>query len=429
MMAATRSNVWIALCVSAALHVLLLLIPPGERPIPTGHRFHLSPVPSAAWIELLRASRPELTVDGMERLPGPAFVLPRLPLADVPFDDDLPEPAAPELTKTDSLWLAARTEKGLWLPPEDVPIDLNQLALEMEARKDREVERLDEYARYFAGDADTTDQASQSHGRARQVVMRAIESMGGWDALAALTELHAGVWMASTTHVFRGSETRVPLYYYPVARWHFSTEDGFSRESAPVELSLDPNHPNEPYQLYNPKELSAYRILFTNLWQHGPELPNDGTRKRFEGHVTRWHFLERFLGHAVVLSYIGPVYHGHRHTEVEAILVNDHKYGQYFEAYFSRETGLLVAVTEGFTQFEKEWYWRKYRRHLREWTTEFADYRSVKGVLLPHFIRRRQGSASVSIHLQTAPDAESLSSSPPVHQASSDHRRRRDQPW
>ena len=114
---------------------------------------------------------------------------------------------------------------------------------------------------------------------------------------------------------------------------------------------------------------------------------------------------------------IVTVCHARRHTEVEAILVNDQKYGQYFEAYFSRETGLLVAVTERFTEFEKEW------------TTEFADYRPVKGVLLPHFIRRRQGSASVSIHLQTAPDAESLSSSPPVHQASSDHRRRRDQPW
>ena len=414
-MAPSRRTVWIALSVSVALHLFVLLFPHRRDDIPTEQRFHLSPVRSASLIELLRAGRPELIFDGMERLPGPAFVLPGLSLTEVPFYDDLPGPVGPELTKTDSLWLAARAEKVLRLAPDDAPIDLNRLALDGEARKAEEAEELDEYARFFMGDADTTDQASQSHSRARQVVMRAIEAMGGWDALAALTELNAGVWIASTTHFIGRTETWVPLYYYPTERWRFSTVEGFSSVPVQVKLSLDPNHPNEPFQLYKPRaELSAYRSLFTDLWRYGPPLPNDGTHKRRKGHVSRWHFLERFLGHAVVLSYIGIEDYGRRHTEVEAILVNDYKYGQYFEAYFSRETGLLVASTEGFTEFEKEWHWRKYGRRLKGWTTEFDDYRSVKEVLLPHFIRRRQGSASVSIRLQIALNAESLSGSPPA---------------
>ena len=413
-MTTSRKQVCLALSVSAALHLLILLIPPGRGDVPKGMRFRLSPVPSASWIEILRASRPELTVDGMERLPGPGFVLPQLTLTDLPFDD-LPQPAAPELTKTDSLWLAARTEKGLWLPPEEVPVDLNELALAAEARKAEEVEGLDEYARHFAGDSDTTDQASKSHRRARQVVMRAIDAMGGWQALAALTELHAGVWLASTTHRVGRIETRVPLYYYPTARWHFSAAEGFSSESVPVELSLDPDHPNEPYQRYSPgSELSAYRSLFSNLWRYGPPLPNEGTPKRLKGHLTRWHFLERFLGHAVVLSYIGKERYGRAHTDVEAIRVNDHKYGQYFEAFFSRETGVLVAVIEGFTEYERRWAKKRGGRLPDDWTTEYADYRPVNGVLLPHHIRRRQGSAFVSIHLQLAHDAGSLSSSPPA---------------
>ena len=94
-MAPSRRTVWIALSVSVALHLFVLLIPHGRDDIPTQQRFHLSPVRSASLIELLRAGRPELIFEGMERLPGPAFVLPGLSLTEVPSTMTCPDPLDP----------------------------------------------------------------------------------------------------------------------------------------------------------------------------------------------------------------------------------------------------------------------------------------------------------------------------------------------
>ena len=403
--------VLLAIAFSAMLHLVAVFTFSISKDYEKGLRFRLSPGLAERKFDPPQAAPADAPFGGMKRLAQQNFRLPQPEPTVGSIGGDLPA-----ISTEDRLGPPVGVQKAPWSHPES--INLSQLALELAARS-TEVE-LEEYARLYVGDADTTDQESHSHNRARMVVLRAIEAMGGLDALAALTELHVAVWMESTTHNVGTVSSRVPRYLYPVARWHFDATQGLSIEPVEVRLSLDPDSPNEPYQLYHPgPDLDAYHSQFTNYWS-GPRLPNEGTRKRRDGTARRWHFLDRFLSHDVRLGYVGRQRHEdvYKRTgpSVETVLVNDHKYGQYFEAHFSQTTGLLVAITEGFTEYEKDWHLRTYgppRLGLKA-TTEYADHRSVGGVLLPHRIRRRGGPTVVNLQLQILVDADSLGIGPPV---------------
>ena len=397
----------IAFTLSLSLHLLLLLLPaPGKDKVVV-RRFHVRPWPSIHQIRSFQASQPDLPWHRMERLPGPGFS--RLPavslMSEVP-PGKLPAIIVPRPAWIDTIPMPGKPRE---FKAEDLALlDLNELALETERRK-AEARPYERYARIYLFDADTSDVDSRSRTRARQIVERAIQAMGGRDALLALTEIRARVWVKAREHVIKGSVIPKPPYPYPVAIWHFRGLDQSTSERINVRLSLDSERTNELYQLYNPTiTLGGYYSLFESLWKSWPALPPpEGMARRRQGQKARWHFLDRFLGEGVVLAYIGA--ERYRGREVEVIRVDDRKYGQYFEAFFSRETGLLTAVREGLAPYEQEWYRRKRGGPPPVWTTGYEEYFPVREVLIPHRLDRYRGMGiSVTLYLQIAGNGDDL---------------------
>ena len=318
----------VALGVSAVLHLLLLLIPPGKDEIQTVQRYQLSRIPSASWIELLRARRPELTVDGMERLPGPAFVAPQLPLDSAP-PADLPDVGGPELTRTDSLWLAARAGKTPWRPIESAILDLNQLALESAARK---AEERYKYARIWMPDADTTDAASRLRRRAEEIVDRAIRAMGGLERLRSIQDKKVAVT------VFR--ERPIPGWFPAGERFYLRGRRYLERQGSRSASGFDGH---SSWHQYYGVAMAAADLRYL---------------------AERWDFLSQFRGREIRLEYLGErMYRG---RAVEMVAVEDLKYGVQRVAYFRVSDHLLVYLTDGRTRLSYE------------------EYRPVDGILTPY---------------------------------------------
>lgn len=280
------------------------------------------------------------------------------------------------------------------MPPEAVPeIDLNQLELEALRRR---VQQRDGYARLVLPDADTTDAESTNRRRARLVVYRAIDAMGGMDALLALKEMHVRVWIVSSEHRLPDhTYVSLPPYAYPVSRWDFRERDEASWEQVQVAISTDPGKPNPPYVFRNPaRDLWAYDLLFPNLWALVLSgMPSRLRDQREAGWAARWHFVDRFLGAGVELAYIGRERYGRRLADV--IRVSDRPYGFFFEAFFDTHTALLVGTREGLSPWEQQLFRDLCRRQGSGpcrppvWETTYADYNKVQGVLTAHRMRRR----------------------------------------
>ena len=62
---------------------------------------------------------------------------------------------------------------------------------------------------------------------------------------------------------------------------------------------------------------------------------------RHRGEEVRWHFIDRFLGEGVALDYLGQE-RSRDGTCYEVLLVDDRKFGHYFEALFDCRTVLLA---------------------------------------------------------------------------------------
>ena len=72
----------------------------------------------------------------------------------------------------------------------------------------------------------------------------------------------------------------------------------------------------------------------------------------------------------------------------DVIRVDDTLYGNYYDALFSRSTGLLVATRDGLTAAEQRDYSQNHRQKPPVWTTTYEDYEAVQGILTPHRIER-----------------------------------------
>ena len=401
----SHRSLYIAFAASFVLHlwVISLQVEDGL----SARRFHLRPSADLFSPERFRAADPDVTGQRVEKLDAPAFSVPYARLDVAPSILPIPQIYIPQKLR--------EMVPGGVRPEEYVAEDLELPELEdlaLKAARQR-AEWYDRYARRPLALFDTTPSVRESRLRARQVVMRAIEAMGGTDALAKITRMQTTVWIEAGEHVVPpGSVIYKSMFLYPVETWHAAGLDPLEKRGVRVEPSLHLDHPNEAYQLYNPSiTLMKYRRLMTSPWKswRRPLLSDRAISLRHQGQKARWHFLDRYLGEGVALAHIG-VEEFNRDTvrefftgdRVESVLVDDYKYGGYMEAFFSVDTGLLLATREGLTPAEQ----KRFRRanpglDPPTWTTEYGDYRHLRDVLLPHRIERYQTwENSVILHLE-----------------------------
>ncbi|MEW6751377.1 MAG: hypothetical protein AB1505_10420 [Candidatus Latescibacterota bacterium] len=278
--------------------------------------------------------------------------------------------------------------------PESLPSPdaraLSDLAAEVAAREG--------WAPLALPDADTTDAESQSRARARQVVLRAIDAMGGMDALLVIRQAKARVWVEAREHARVPCAAppciaNLPPYPFLVEEWEMGRDgQGFTARRARARISTDPQRPNDRGTVRSAVRNPARTLGFYEAhYGSAPRLfPAALGRRQRAMEGERWHFVARFLGEGVDLAYLGK--EEFAGSPVEAIRVVDRKYGYESEAFFARRTGLLGGMREGTPG------------PLRD--TEYGDYRSVAGVLAPHRFRRyctRPCSIPpVTVHLQLA---------------------------
>ncbi|MFC1525902.1 hypothetical protein ACFL6X_03710 [Candidatus Latescibacterota bacterium] len=312
----------VRLCLLASLLIHLLLISAYQRWASESVRRTLRPF----LYEPVLLPRPSPL-----RSVSPAF-LPEPDLARLPETPS--EPGFPladmEATVPDSTWQMPWQKEALVGPPAEgkryVPATDALLSLEdLQRRMVRmRAEELEQYARLWVPDADTTDQESRDRLLGRQIVLGAVEAMGGMAALLELRDMR-----------YRG---RLHKSYGPRGKY---------AEGLPGGARL----------LYD-----GYRG-WADLF--GTPYPITGVGFReLQRRGERWDFLSRYLGEGIRLTYLGTEETARRQIW-HIVLVEDMKYGgRSFRARFDPETRLLA--TEEFAD-----------RHP-QFIRNFLDYGRVK---------------------------------------------------
>ena len=262
--------------------------------------------------------------------------------------------------------------------------------------------------------------------RALEVIERAIEAMGGMKRLLAIRAMSAMVWIESDSkEIERGGVVLavIPVtpYLYPVATWHWYYEGwgeraGFKKERYKAEISFDPAVPNPSYVSKNPKRARRiFEALFDDRWgRYKGNLPPDLATMRHRGEEVRWHFVDRFMSEDVALDYLGQE-RSRDGTCHEVVLVDDRKFGHYFEALFDCRTALLAETKEKLTPQEEQWFRQANPKvNPPTWITVYDRYQEVQGVLTPHRWKRAQGRDVISVYLQWAYNGAEPSTAEPV---------------
>ena len=264
--------------------------------------------------------------------------------------------------------------------------------------------------------------------RALEVIERAIEAMGGRKRLLAIKEMSAMVWIEVNLKELRmpSWQNGVPLsvisvnpYLYPVATWHYEGWGNHAvskKEKYKVEVSFDPAVPNPSYVGKNPKrQPRIFETLFNDRWsQYGGNLPPGLAAMRHRGEEVRWHFIDRFLGEGVALDYLGQE-RSRDGTCYDVLLVDDRKFGHYFEALFDCRTALLSVTREKLTPQEEQWFRQANSRvNPPTWITVYDRYQEAQGVLTPHRWERTLGRTTLFVYLQWAYNGAEPSTAEPV---------------
>ena len=178
--------------------------------------------------------------------------------------------------------------------------------------------------------ADATSEAGRRRTRAREIIDRAIEAMGGLERLQAIRDKRVRVerWNArrriwepgSVRSYLRGQRYRVDLSP-DVARGYDGMQSWYLR-----------------YGLLLPPRDESYN-------------------------AERWDFLTRFRGDGVIVEYVGR--REMRFRTLEAVRVIDTAFGRHRLAYFDVGDSLLYAEVEGRSR------------------TVYEEYRETQGVLTP----------------------------------------------
>ena len=257
--------------------------------------------------------------------------------------------------------------------------------------------------------------------RALEVIERAIEAMGGRKRLLAIKEMSAMVWIEVNLKELRMMVVSVTPYLYPVATWHWYYEGWgeravFKKERYKAEVSFDPAVPNPSYVSKNPKRARRiFEALFDDRWgRYKGNLPPDLATMRHRGEEVRWHFVDRFMSEDVALDYLGQE-RSRDGACYEVVLVDDRKFGHYFEALFDCRTALLAKTKEKLTPQEEQWFRQANPKvNPPTWITVYDRYQEVQGVLTPHRWKRAQGRDAISVYLQWAYNGEEPSTAEPV---------------
>ena len=196
-------RIFLFLCASCLLHILFFLFFPAPAPEVRVVRFKVRSWPEFDHLRPFLAQRPDLPGGRMEQLGAPSFSeFPELAeFLDRLHYPKLPGVSIPRYSAADPIELA--TAKEEFEAPEVEMPDFDELALEAVQEL---AEGYEEYARFYLPDADGEDADSEGRLRARAIVERAIAAMGGIEALLAVRELRAKVWIQSNKHSSFGAD-------------------------------------------------------------------------------------------------------------------------------------------------------------------------------------------------------------------------------
>ena len=178
--------------------------------------------------------------------------------------------------------------------------------------------------------ADTTSEAGRRRTRAREIIARAIEAMGGLERLQAIRDKRIEVeWWNARRRIWEPGAVRSYLR-------------------------------GQRYRLdIGPGEARGYDGRQSWYLRYGLLLPPRDERHNAE----RWDFLSRFRGDGVIVEYVGR--RQMRFRTLEAVRVIDTKFGRQRLAYFDVGDSLLHAEVESGR------------------TTVYKEYRETQGVLTP----------------------------------------------
>ena len=367
---------------SAALHLLLLWIVPSGRDT-AELKVKVLRLPPPA----LMMPKPAFTADSPRLL---QYRLERLELPAGPENPNPPE-SIPEVVGVgklpvitpfaelaDTSEVAAKARK-FQATPVEMP-DLNELALHAVRERAKQAEQ---HVRFYLEAVTPGTAAYKSRQRAEEIVERAIAAMGGRRALASIKGVRVKTSIKAWDHRTGRVVLQVSPYLYPVSNRHYKV-GGEVTDISLKEKRGQAVAANRDGAMRNPAEsLSRYYRLFSLRWDF---LTPARRQSRQMGEMRRWHFFDRFFGEGIVLRYIQTEKFRDRLTDV--IRVDDTLYGNYCDALFSRNTGLLVATRDGLTAAEQRDYRQNYRQKPPVWTTTYEDYEAVQGILTPRRIER-----------------------------------------
>ncbi len=404
----------VCLFLSALLHLAVVLLTPSTPDPQPALQVVFRLPPRVLEMRAFDPTKPALHQRQMQRLVVKAapLQLAQEPAESVPLGE-IAEQLPPE-ARSDM----AHLEKRMQIEWSDY-VNIDSLLLAYMAEKENFRE---DYARFPLA------RIGADRDRALEVIERAIEAMGGRKRLLAIKEMSAMVWIEVNLKELRmpSWQNGVPLsvisvnpYLYPVATWHYEGWGNHAvskKEKYKVEVSFDPAVPNPSYVSKNPKrQPRIFETLFNDRWsQYGSNLPPNLAAMRHRGEEVRWHFIDRFLGEGVALDYLGQE-RSRDGTCYEAVLVDDRKFGHYFEALFDCRTALLSVTREKLTSQEEQWFRQANPKvNPPTWITVYDRYQAVQGVLTPHRWERAQGRNTIAVYLQWAYNGAEPSTAEPV---------------
>ena len=410
----TKKRLAVCLFLSALLHLAVVLLTPSTPDPQPALQVVFRPPPRVLEMRAFDPTKPALHERQMQRLIVKAapLQLAQEPAESVPLGE-IAEQLPPE-ARSDM----AHLEKRMQIEWSDYG-NIDSLLLAYMAEKENFRE---DYARFPLA------KMGADRDRALAVIERAIEAMGGRKRLLAIKEMSAMVWIEVNLKELRmpSWQNGVPLsvisvnpYLYPVATWHYEGWGNHAvskKEKYKVDVSFDPAVPNPSYVSKNPKrQPRIFETLFNDRWsQYGRNLPPNLATMRHRGEEVRWHFIDRFLGEGVALDYLGQE-RSRDGTCHEVVLVDDRKFGHYFEALFDCRTALLSVTREKLTTQEEQWFRQANpRAKPPTWITVYDRYQEVQGVLTPHRWERAQGRNTISVYLQWAYNGAEPSTAEPV---------------
>ncbi|MDE2706875.1 MAG: hypothetical protein OXI35_17565 [Gemmatimonadota bacterium] len=403
----------VCLFLSALLHLAVVLLTPSTPDPQPALQVVFRPPPRTLEMRAFDPTRPALHERQMQRL----VVKSALPQLAQESTESVPLGEIAEQLPPEGRDAMAHLEKRIQIEWSDY-VNIDSLLL---ARMAAEGDFREGYVRFpltMGADRD----------RALEVIERAIEAMGGRKRLLAIREMSAMVWIEVNLKELRmpSWQNGVPLsvisvnpYLYPVATWHYEGWGNHAvskKEKYKVEVSFDPAVPNPSYVSKDPKrQPRIFETLFNDRWsQYGSNLPPGLAAMRHRGEEVRWHFIDRFLGEGVALDYSGQE-RSRDGTCFEVVLVDDRKFGHYFEALFDCRTALLSVTRERLTPQEEQWFRQTSpRASPPTWITVYERYQEVQGVLTPHRWERAQGRNTISVYLQWAYNGAEPSTAEPV---------------